>query len=1370
MEEKVVYSDGDIESVILNTINEPEEFVKLYEQPGAVFHNFTKCRENLINWYPFKKNARVLEIGAGMGALTGCLCEKCAQVVSIEESPRRAEIIRERHKAHTNLNVISDDIYTHQFNEKFDYILLIGVLEYVGINSKEGNPYTRLLAQINDLLSDDGVLLLAIENKYGLKYWCGAAEDHTSVPFEGLNNYESDNVTGRYGKSGVKTFSRRELIDMFDETGFSNERFYYPMPDYKFPSAIFTDAYVPNEDHIRSIKYYYPQESELVANERKLYNDIVKNGVFSFFANSFFVEVSKTNLNDSYVKFASYKRDYKDKYNVSTIIYSDNKVIKQANSNKAINHLKNVQLHTEELAKRNIPVVMSKMNEENSIIMPYCSDLLGIEVFKNAINNDDESELITMLKQLKECVLNSSETHIGQPCTIDGIDVSREVVLNDAYIDMTLINSFYKDNKFVFFDQEWKLSNIPLKFVLYRSIKYCKNDDCNSNDIRNKLYVWFDITDELQQAFEQYETMMLTDMMDEVNCKVFDPMMYHEGLTIYPQSRKTVADLYNQIDNGKFVLQEKELVINEKDTLIGEKDALIREQSMALEAKDLTIANNESLIRENKAQFEIRLQEKDVLINNQHGHIEQLLEVDRHYQNIVNSKGWKLVSFPGRVIEKILPTGTPRRQRVSVMVKYVQAFNWNNVKFVCGAFKKGGFKQVKKELNDFEYRMSGKTELPMETPEIVEENTIQSIEECKKLVFKKYDSPKVSIVIPVYNQFTYTYHCLESILENSGDVSYEIIIADDVSNDLTTRLSEVAENINIVRNKENQRFLRNCNNAAKYAKGEYILFLNNDTQVQANWLKPLVELIEKDATIGMVGSKLIYPDGTLQEAGGIIWGNGNAWNYGNGQNPANPEFNYVKEVDYISGAAIMIRTSLWKEIGGFDEYFAPAYCEDSDLAFEVRKHGYKLMYQPLSVVVHFEGKSNGTDLNAGVKQYQVDNSRKLQEKWKDEFAKQSPTEDDLFHAKDRSQGKKTILVIDHYVPQFDKDAGSKTTWQYLKMFVKKGYNVKFIGDNFYQHEPYCTALQQEGIEVLYGPWYAQNYKQWIIDNQDNIDFVYLNRPHITEKYIDFLKNETNIKCIYYGHDLHFLRLKREYELNGDEKVLDESEDWRKKEFDIMHNAAINYYPSYIEVDEIHKIDDSIPAKAITAYVYEEFLEDIDMDFAKKEGLLFVGGFGHPPNADAVLWFVNHVYPLIRKKQDIPFYIVGSNAPDNIKKLDGKNGIVVKGFVSEEELADLYDSCKIVVVPLRYGAGVKGKVVEALYNGTPMVSTTVGIEGIQGAEEFMEVSDDAVEFAEKVLALYNDHDKLIKTVNAYQSYVKEHNSIDAVWNIVKDDFQ
>ena len=767
--------------------------------------------------------------------------------------------------------------------------------------------------------------------------------------------------------------------------------------------------------------------------------------------------------------------------------------------------------------------------------------------------------------------------------------------------------------------------------------------------------------------------------------------------------------------------------------------------------------------------LEMRLDEKERIIVDQKEKIARLTEIEKQYQDIMNSKGWKLVILPGKIYEKVFSRDSAGRKMISKTGAYLKALNITNIKFVLSSFKKGGLAQVRKEFRDFErrtdsYKFGTLTDLKLYKVES------KQLTERDKLVFPLFEEPDVSIIIPVYNQFAYTYNCLRSILDNSLGVKYEVIIADDVSDDDTTRLSEIAENIKIVRNAENLRFLRNCNNAAKHAHGKYILFLNNDTQVQSGWLSSLVELIERDKTIGMVGSRLVYPDGSLQEAGGIIWGDGHAWNYGNGNNPLLPEFNYVKEVDYISGASIMIRKSLWEEIGGFDELFAPAYCEDSDLAFEVRKHGYKVVYQPQSIVVHFEGKSNGTDTSTGIKKYQVENAVKLANKWADELKKQSQAESEVFNARDRSQGKKTILVIDHYAPEFDKDAGSKTTWQYLQMFVKQGYNVKFLGDNFMKKEPYTSALEQIGIEVLCGPWYRDHYKEWIKDNQNNIDFAYLNRPHITEKYIDFIKNNTNIKCIYYGHDLHFLRIGREYELSGDENLKKEAEDWKQKELDIMHKADISYYPSQIEIDEIHKIDPTIKAKAITAYVYESFKEDTKASFSDRKDILFVGGFGHPPNEDAVNWFTTYIWPHIHKELGISFHIVGSKATPRIENLNGINGIILEGFVSEQRLTELYDTCKVVVVPLRYGAGVKGKVIEALYNGTPMVTTSVGTEGIPDVEGLIEVADDADTFAQKVIKLYNDNSLLENMSNRYKEYVKEHHSIDAVWNIVKEDFE
>ncbi|WHE87112.1 glycosyltransferase [Lachnoanaerobaculum gingivalis] len=641
-----------------------------------------------------------------------------------------------------------------------------------------------------------------------------------------------------------------------------------------------------------------------------------------------------------------------------------------------------------------------------------------------------------------------------------------------------------------------------------------------------------------------------------------------------------------------------------------------------------------------------------------------------------------------------------------------------------------------------------------------------------KLNFPYVENPKVSIIIPVYNQIHYTYACLVSILENTEGFDYEIIIADDVSTDATKEIDKFVSGLVIARNESNQGFLKNCNNAAKKARGEYIFFLNNDTTVQKDWLPSLIRLLESDKSIGMVGSKLIYPDGRLQEAGGIIWSDGSGWNYGRCDDPNKPEYNYVRDVDYISGAAIMLSRKLWEEIGGFDERYAPAYCEDSDLAFEVRKRGLRVVYQPLSVVTHFEGVSNGTDVNGtGLKRYQVENNKKLQEKWSEEFKNQYDNVGvpNAFRARERSRGKKVILFVDHYVPTFDKDAGSKTTFQYIKMFIERGYVVKFLPDNFAKSEPYTSILEQMGVEVLYGNEMRTNIFEWIENNQANIDIAYLNRPHIATKYIDFIKEKTNIKVIYYGHDLHFLRERREYELTGDVERKNASAYWKSMELDLMRKASISYYPSNVEVDYIHTFDKKINAKAITAYVFEKF-GNIDYNPDIREGVLFVGGFSHPPNADALKYFLDNMWDEIYAQIKAPFYIVGSNATDEIKALHNEaKGIIFKGFVSEEELKELYEKVRLVVVPLRYGAGVKGKVIEALYYNDPVITTSVGAEGIDNSYNQMLVADEPADFVEKCVNLYNDKEALKAMSKAADDYVRNKHSIEAVWEIIREDF-
>lgn len=346
-----------------------------------------------------------------------------------------------------------------------------------------------------------------------------------------------------------------------------------------------------------------------------------------------------------------------------------------------------------------------------------------------------------------------------------------------------------------------------------------------------------------------------------------------------------------------------------------------------------------------------------------------------------------------------------------------------------------------------------------------------SVEQLEKIVFKKNEEPIVSIIIPVYNQFSYTYTCLKSVKEHTKNIAYEVILADDCSTDQTKNIRQVVENIVISRMNYNAGFLYNCNQASKIAKGEYILFLNNDTQVTEKWLDALVELAQHDDTIGMVGSKLVYPNGKLQEAGGIVWNDGSAWNYGRNCSPFEPEFNYLRETDYISGAAIMIRKNLWEKIGGFDVRFAPAYYEDTDLAFEVRKQGFKVVYQPLSCVVHFEGVSNGTTLLSGQKEFQIKNQIKFYKKWKKTLKKNHfPYAKNIFMAKDRSRYKEHVIIFNGI--------------EKIPEIIEERCKVTYYDDDVLTREA-IEQLNRRGVEVLYGNYYKKYIRRWLKVNKNS---------------------------------------------------------------------------------------------------------------------------------------------------------------------------------------------------------------------------------------------------------------------------------------------
>ena len=1304
-------------------------------------------RELLLEWYDFEPEAEVLQVGADYGALTGLLRSSVSAVTVLDETESALETVRQRYPGAANIYYRKDSLAGYAAEacaegKKYDYVIFAGTLTA---------PYEKHIHAAKSLLKPDGILIVALANALGMKYFAGTVEEENALTKRQL----AELLCGD-----------KENQSMADESGAL--KFYYPMPDYKTPVSIYSDAYLPKKGDLTRVTPAYDYPPYHLMEQGEKFDTVCEAGLFDLYANSYLVFWSadpKQLQKDDERIFIKYNKTRREEFQIKTCICERNVtgaagasgaagadatgnsaagkkeryVEKAALSLDGSAHIASFKEKYEKLTKqhRTLKVAEPKFAEHrNSVFFPYlvgetCAEKLGEQLEGGQLPLDVLQIVMNQIYDISpEC--RSAFVRTADFDEVFGADLTEEeqnLLLSDTACEVSNIDALFENmlmtrEGIYCLDYEWVfLFPVPEHFVKYRILYYFYEQYSSvlKQLTLDQILGYFGITPEMAEVYRRMEVNFQNYVHGE------NQELYLGNYMVYSRTVRDIRQTESDLARARERIEQMKIHSREKDVTI-------RKITEVQRLTNNHVTNLEAIIHNHE--HEIGEMAKTLNYLNKHEAI--LFKIRRKLGDKFNQK---------------YPKGSVERKKLHYKKEYM-LHPLRSMKLY--STPEG------RNLRDGDFNIG----------EIYREHG--------RLKFEQVENPTVSIIIPVYNQIHYTYACLLSILEHTKDVSYEVIIADDVSTDATEHLSEYAEGLVICRNSTNQGFLRNCNNAARHARGKYVMFLNNDTQVTENWLSSLVQLIESDPSIGMVGSKLVYPDGRLQEAGGIIWSDGSGWNYGRLDNPDKPEYNYVKDVDYISGAAILLSNELWNQIGGFDTRFAPAYCEDSDLAFEVRKAGYRVVYQPKSKVIHFEGISNGTDVQGtGLKRYQVANSRKLKEKWADEFAKQCENDGnpDPFRARERSMGKPIILVVDHYVPTYDKDAGSKTTYQYLKMFLKKGYVVKFLGDNFMNEEPYTSELEQMGIEVLYGPEYQVKIWDWLRDHGDDIAVAYLNRPHIASKYIDYILDNTDIKVIYYGHDLHWLRESREYQITKDPKIREDAEYWKSIEFTLMSKAAVSYYPSYIERDAIHEIDPTINVKDITAYVFDEFKSDIQEDFAKRNGLLFVGGFAHPPNADAVLWFATDIYPRIRQKMEaagqVPpeFIVVGSKVTDEIRALQQPgNGIIIKGFVSEEELSELYATCRVVVVPLRYGAGVKGKVVEAIYNGAPIVTTSIGAEGIPQVEDVLLVEDEPEAFAETVTRLYQSPEGCRALCEKTQSYIRTHFSMDAAWKVIENDFK
>ncbi len=614
--------------------------------------------------------------------------------------------------------------------------------------------------------------------------------------------------------------------------------------------------------------------------------------------------------------------------------------------------------------------------------------------------------------------------------------------------------------------------------------------------------------------------------------------------------------------------------------------------------------------------------------------------------------------------------------------------------------------------------------------------------------------PRVSVVIPTYGKLPWTLACLRSIARDGAKAPFEVIVVDDAAPDAGIDTLRQVQGLRLLRNASNLGFIGSCNAGAEAARGEFLLFLNNDTQVTPGWLDTLLECCTTEPDCGLAGSRLVYPDGRLQEAGGIVYADASCWNVGRFEDRNDPRYRYRREVDYVSGAALMIPRRLFASIGGFDARYAPAYYEDTDLAFSVRAAGRRVLYEPRSLVIHSEGTTSGTDVFAGVKQQQQVNQARLAETWAGALQRQPAPGTPVRHILDG--GKPRMLVIDTTVPEPSRDSASLRLTAMFHLLYQMGWHVLFLPDDGHADAGHVDALGTLGVEVLHRPWVG-HAATWLQHHGAGLDAVMLCRRAMADQYLDPVRRHApQAQVIFDTVDLHFLREARAAELSGNAALARQAEASRKRELALMQASDVTFVVSPVERELVSRV---APGARVELLSNVHAVYGRRAGFDSRCGLVFIGGFHHPPNADAMRWMVHEILPRMRAQvADMHLDILG-DVPDQARRTLEAPGVTLHGRV--HDLTPHLERCRVAVAPLRYGAGVKGKVNMAMSHGVPVVATPVAAEGMHLVDgENVLIAEDADAFAAAALRLHADAELWLRLSDGGLDNVRRYFSFEA----------
>lgn len=625
-------------------------------------------------------------------------------------------------------------------------------------------------------------------------------------------------------------------------------------------------------------------------------------------------------------------------------------------------------------------------------------------------------------------------------------------------------------------------------------------------------------------------------------------------------------------------------------------------------------------------------------------------------------------------------------------------------------------------------------------------------------------TPEISVLLVLFNRAELTFACLRSIAECITE-KIEVIIVDNASSDDTPALLDRLRGVRIIRNTENLNFLLAVNQAAKEAQGTDILLLNNDAQLQPGALTNALHTLKSSPDIGAVGGKIVLLDGSLQEAGSIVWQDGSCLGYGRGDNPQAPSYMFRRDVDYCSGAFLLTPRRIWNELGGFDESFKPAYYEETDYCMRLWERGLRVVYEPSTVLVHYEFASS--ESSASAIQLQVEHRQILADRHRATLGRQYlPNSANVLLARSKGAGER-VLFFDERVPHVWLGSGLPRARTILQSLLKLGCLVTLypLAEVNEAWDMVYTDLPRE-IEVMTG-FGVPMLEMFLRNRQGYYTTIIVSRPHNMRVLRPMLLAHPdwfeNVHVIYDAEALFSERDALMLELGGTSSSKQEMQKALDEEIGLAAVAD-----SVLSVSENERASFSrcgIPNVRVLGHTMEASPTPTPFDL--RSGLLFVGAIHSDtsPNADSIIWFLTEVFPKIQRQlgDTITLTIAGVNHSERIRKLAGPNAHITGRLA---DLRELYANARLFIAPTRFAAGIPHKVHESAAQGLPVVATPLLANQLGWTDRELAIAGDAETFAMRCVELYMDAGKWSVQRNAALERVRIDCSSDAFDTTVK----